>query len=41
MTEDQVAEFKRLMKAKRLAERAAHKKKFEKAKRDAKKQDQP
>jgi hypothetical protein len=39
MTEEQIAEFKRLIKAKRLAELAAHKKKFEKAKRDAKKQD--
>ena len=41
MTKEQIAEFERLMKAKKLAERAAYKKKYEKAKRDAKKQDQP
>jgi hypothetical protein len=39
MTEEQIAEFKRLMRAKKLAEQAVYKKKFQKAKRDAKKQD--
>jgi hypothetical protein len=41
MTKEQVAELERLIKAKKLADRLEYKKKYEKAKRDAKKQDQP
>jgi hypothetical protein len=41
MTKEQVAELERLLKAKKLAEQLEYKKKYQQAKRDAKKRDQP
>jgi hypothetical protein len=40
MTREEIAEFERLMKAKKLEDMRAHKKQFEQAKREAKRQAQ-